>query len=341
MPKKGTLKPSTPGKPKKGKTAPPKAIWSEQNIKSLVSFLVKHKAMAGDGASFKNATFREAAAYLATKKFKGAEKLGDACKNKWTQLKKEFHTVQDLKNASRFSYSDLEGAGITAEMELVWQAYILIMPVKAKGGHVFKPAHGGHDGIDLEVGKVGEDGKGEEDEEEEVDELDRSDNIEALEAEDEDKDEEDSEDLEDSEGGDEDGATGSLFSDAKNTPVPSQKCKSATSPPASSKKVWKSRGASAMEGVESHLGDMNDLLRNFMVVEMGGAGSSSWAIPLTPQHKQLAMQQAQKLETHLPVTKLISLLNLFEKDVGATDTYLVIKGGTLQKVWVDDKLDML
>ncbi|KAI1788695.1 hypothetical protein LXA43DRAFT_869862, partial [Ganoderma leucocontextum] len=131
--------------------------WSEWNVKDLVGFLVERKAKAGDGASFKKATFKEAAADLARRKYKGPEKKWETCKNKWSRV--HFRAVQELKKASGFSYSDKEGAEITAEMEQVWEAFVKvcaglyakpfknkgwpyyedmvkIMPVKAKGGNV-------------------------------------------------------------------------------------------------------------------------------------------------------------------------------------------------------------
>ena len=90
-----------------------------------------------------------------------------------------------------------------------------IMPVKAKGGHVFRPAHGGHDGTNSEAEIAEDDGEEEEEEEEEdddddededededeeeVDELDGSDDIEALAEEDEAESSEDSKDDEESE----------------------------------------------------------------------------------------------------------------------------------------------
>ncbi|PIL30820.1 hypothetical protein GSI_06988 [Ganoderma sinense ZZ0214-1] len=163
MAKKPASKPPN-SKSQKGKIAAPATMfWSERNMKMLVRFLVKHKAM----------------------EYKGAEKSGDACKNKWTQVRAEFWAIHDLKNASGFSYSDSTGVGIMAEMEEVWQAFIYpgwpyynkaikIMPVKAKRGNIFHPAHGGRDSINPED---------EDDKDEDVDELDGSD--EALAAEDE------------------------------------------------------------------------------------------------------------------------------------------------------------
>ena len=96
-----------------------------------------------------------------------------------------------------------------------------------------------------------------------------------------------------------------------------------------------SHGARAMYGVEDRLEELNGVLRSFMAAEGGGPASM---VPLTPQRKQLAVQRAQKLEAYLPVPKLIGLINLFEKDVAAADTYLVIEGEPLRRAWVDNKL---
>ncbi|KAM5537002.1 hypothetical protein V8D89_009331 [Ganoderma adspersum] len=318
MVKKSASKPSTPAtKSKKGKCAAPKAIWCERNVKTLVKFLVKHKAMAGDSASFKMATFRDAAAHLAKKKYEGAEKMGAACKNKWGRLKKEFWAIQKLKKASGFSYSDSGGAGITADTEGVWEAFIKIMPVKAKGSHVFHPAHGSHDGTKgAEMEKAEED---EDEDEEEVDELDGSDDIKTL-AEEDEKGSEDSK--EDKESDTEARVTGGRSRSVLDTPS------------------WPAQGTSAMQGIKTQLHNLNGLLGDFMAAETDTSGSSSQAVPPTPQRKQRAMQRAEKLETHLSIPKLVSLLNLFEKDVGAADAYLVIQGELLRKAWVDDKLNI-
>ena len=95
MTKKGAPKPSAAGsKSKTGKTTAPKVIWSKQNVKALVRFLAKNKSTAGDGASFKMATFRAAAVHLAGKKYTGPEKSADACKNKWGRVRAFFSSLR-------------------------------------------------------------------------------------------------------------------------------------------------------------------------------------------------------------------------------------------------------
>lgn len=95
-----------------------------------------------------------------------------------------------------------------------------------------------------------------------------------------------------------------------------------------------------MQGVETQLLNLNGILGDFMAAETNTPGSSSKAIPPTPQRKQRAMKRAEKLEIHLPIPKLVALLNLFQKDVTAADAYLVIQGEPLRKAWVNDKLDI-
>lgn len=61
-------------------------------------------------------------------------------------------------------------------------------------------------------------------------------------------------------------------------------------------------------------------------------------VPTTPQRKQKAMIQAQKLETDLDDDQMVSLINLFQHDVSAAAAYLVLQRAGLRKAWVKDKL---
>lgn len=82
-----------------------------------------------------------------------------------------------------------------------------------------------------------------------------------------------------------------------------------------------SHGAKALYGVEDQLGDMNGFLHAFLALESGG---STFQVPLTPQHKEHVMRQAQKLENHLDDEQMVSLLTIFEKDIAVADVYLNI-----------------
>ncbi|KAI0706337.1 hypothetical protein C8Q76DRAFT_594344, partial [Earliella scabrosa] len=82
------------------------------------------KASGGDGANFTKAVFTAAAVKLASRRYKGAEKSWESCKNKWGKLRNAYWAVVELKKASGFSYDDEHGAGITRECEDVWKEFI-------------------------------------------------------------------------------------------------------------------------------------------------------------------------------------------------------------------------
>ncbi|RDX45603.1 hypothetical protein OH76DRAFT_1333850, partial [Lentinus brumalis] len=135
------------------------AVWTPAQEQRLLAFLTKHKSEAGDGGLFKMTTYNAAATYLNNKKYTGATKTGEICKNKYNRLRSYFWAVQELKgrSASGFSYDDELGAGITKENEQIWEDYVKshkyaspfknkgfayydlmldLMPSKAKGGNV-------------------------------------------------------------------------------------------------------------------------------------------------------------------------------------------------------------
>ncbi|KAM5530466.1 hypothetical protein V8D89_015866 [Ganoderma adspersum] len=316
-------------KSEKGKKAAHKltAKWSLKNEKNLVKFLVHQKAKAGDGGNFKIAVFKEAPVYLAAWPYDGPEKMAVACKNKWIQLKKDYWAVCKLKKASGFSYSDKDGAGITADTESVWDTFILMMPVKAKGENVFRPG-------EVEVSLSSSEEESDEDEDDEVDQLDGLEDIEISEEEDgklsNNEDSSSDEDLSELE---------AVLTMHLATPMASQKRKSSAISKSTTKKPCPSHGAAALEDVEGQLSSLNGLLHTMLTAETTGIAPVASIVPLTPQKKQLAIRRAQQLEQHLEDDKMILLLNLFEKDVGVADAYLVIEQDGLRKAWVDRKLD--
>ncbi len=125
-----------------------KAVWTPAQEQRLLAFLMKHKSEAGDGGLFKMTTYNTAATYLNNKKYTGATKTGEICKNKYNrvsctpayciltphthpttcQLRSYFWAVQELKgcSASGFSYDEELGAGITKENEQIWEDYVKV-----------------------------------------------------------------------------------------------------------------------------------------------------------------------------------------------------------------------
>jgi hypothetical protein len=61
--------------------------WSVEEETALLTFLIQHKAEAGDGCQFKATVWRGAAAELSKRPHnKGGLKTDKVCKNKWTKV---------------------------------------------------------------------------------------------------------------------------------------------------------------------------------------------------------------------------------------------------------------
>jgi hypothetical protein len=61
--------------------------WLASDESALISFLVAHKAEAGDGFNFKNTIWKAAALHMMAYTEKGGPKIASACKkNKWAQV---------------------------------------------------------------------------------------------------------------------------------------------------------------------------------------------------------------------------------------------------------------
>ncbi|KAG2130312.1 uncharacterized protein EDB93DRAFT_1108427 [Suillus bovinus] len=86
------------------------AVWSKAEETAFLEFLLKALPSSGDGG-FKMPTFNQAATHLKEKftQQRGAEKTGLVCKNKWTTLKKAYHSVIEIKCTSGFTWSDEHG----------------------------------------------------------------------------------------------------------------------------------------------------------------------------------------------------------------------------------------
>ncbi|KAG1835121.1 hypothetical protein EV424DRAFT_1340879 [Suillus variegatus] len=52
------------------------------------------------------------------------EKLWSTCQTKWANLKTLYYVVLEIKNTSGFSWSDMDGAGITLEYESTWGSFV-------------------------------------------------------------------------------------------------------------------------------------------------------------------------------------------------------------------------
>jgi hypothetical protein len=57
--------------------------WFKAEEEAMVSFLATHKAEAGDGFNFKEATWSKVAAHLKPPRTEGGVKTAKKCTNKW------------------------------------------------------------------------------------------------------------------------------------------------------------------------------------------------------------------------------------------------------------------
>ncbi|KAK7458104.1 hypothetical protein VKT23_010011 [Stygiomarasmius scandens] len=146
---------------------PPKADgpakWTDSDITRFLDYLTDNHSKAGNGGNFTATTFREAADYMALVEYSGGVKDADACRNKWSSLKKTCEIILDIKSMSGWTWSDETGASIGTENAALWNSYIKknpsakpfrnkgwkffhtvnnLLPSKAKGTNVFRPSQG-------------------------------------------------------------------------------------------------------------------------------------------------------------------------------------------------------
>lgn len=92
-------------------------------------------------------------------------------------------------------------------------------------------------------------------------------------------------------------------------------------------------GAGALQGISSGLVEFNSIFRD---------GLESMANPhgvdATPKRKKAAMIRLQELEDDLEDEQLLSIIDLFQADVSAADTYMTLKRESLWKAWVRSKI---
>lgn len=100
------------------------AKWTTDEDTALIEYLRLH--IPGDGTNFKKQTWHGAAAHLKERfpEQLGGEKTQSSCQTRWTKLKSSYHAVVDIKNASGFAWSDIDGAGITLEYESTWTNFL-------------------------------------------------------------------------------------------------------------------------------------------------------------------------------------------------------------------------
>ncbi|KAG2097287.1 uncharacterized protein F5147DRAFT_656418 [Suillus discolor] len=100
------------------------AKWTTDEDTALIEYLRLH--IPGDGINFKKQAWHGAAAHLKERfpEQLGGEKTQSSCQTRWSKLKSSYHAVVDIKNASGFAWSDIDGAGITLEYESTWTNFL-------------------------------------------------------------------------------------------------------------------------------------------------------------------------------------------------------------------------
>lgn len=108
------------------------------------------------------------------------------------------------------------------------------------------------------------------------------------------------------------------------------------STPASAGPPKRSRqsSASALQEISAGLADFNETFRHSMTGSKPGVQAS-------PVRKGIAMQRLQELEDDLTDDQIVSLLDLFQKDVTEADTYNNIKREGVRRTWVQSRIDSL
>ncbi|KAG2047077.1 hypothetical protein BDR06DRAFT_1000343 [Suillus hirtellus] len=102
------------------------AKWTTDKDTALIEYLRLH--IPSDGTNFKKQTWYGAAAHLKERFSEqlGGKKTQSSCQTRWTKLKSSYHAVVDIKNASGFAWSDIDGTGITLEYESTWTNFLKV-----------------------------------------------------------------------------------------------------------------------------------------------------------------------------------------------------------------------
>ncbi|KAF8233117.1 hypothetical protein L208DRAFT_1268593 [Tricholoma matsutake] len=107
-----------------------KAQWSKADEITLIEYITKHKAEAGDGMKFKALFWSGAAKEMVSHSVLGGMKTSQGCSSKWDRLKKSYNVVATLKaNTSGFSWSKTKGLNITINEACTWNEYIAVCMV--------------------------------------------------------------------------------------------------------------------------------------------------------------------------------------------------------------------
>ncbi|KAG2104972.1 hypothetical protein BD769DRAFT_1676138 [Suillus cothurnatus] len=88
--------------------------WKLEEERELISFLATCKSEAGDTMSFKSSL---------------------SCKTKWSNLKKTYNVVKNIKSLSGFAWSEEHGVGVTPETSGTLDAHTKVHPQSKPFAH--------------------------------------------------------------------------------------------------------------------------------------------------------------------------------------------------------------
>ncbi|KAF8580955.1 hypothetical protein K439DRAFT_1355590, partial [Ramaria rubella] len=106
---------------------PGRCDWGAGSLEALVHFLVEHKAEAGDGGNFTEATWTKVAAMLVPYYVRGAVKTPKACRQKWIRVSEQYAVVSMIKNTSGLPWNEDSGVNLPLTNS-VWEGFVARHP---------------------------------------------------------------------------------------------------------------------------------------------------------------------------------------------------------------------
>ncbi|KAH9013691.1 hypothetical protein EDB85DRAFT_2157997 [Lactarius pseudohatsudake] len=291
-------------------------FWLPIDEDTLLDYLWDHWSEAGEGMCFKAPTLTGAAAKVQEMTTKGGPKTMGSCKNKWGKFKELYLIICDIKSQSGFTWSDEQGATIGPESTSVWEVYVKKKPgaehFRNKGwGHFYKvqhlmPSNARGQNIFRPSQEIPIDPRLLEGQDAGV--IDRDSN--------------------------------KSFSDWEKTPPPSPSRASTSTAildyslvPATrlTSTSLKRRSPTSEPGSAASVSTGHAPIRQRLTGAGALHGISSGLVEFNT-----AMTRVQELEDDLEDEQLLSIIDLFQVDVSAADTYMTLKREGLWKAWFPD-----
>ncbi|KAF8060684.1 hypothetical protein FPV67DRAFT_1673535 [Lyophyllum atratum] len=323
------------------------AIWTEADETALLSFLWEKKAEAGDGGNFKKTTWKAAEVFMAGLfTGEGGPKTANSRKGKYARLRDTCLVIVDIKAQSGFSWDDELGASIGPHNLTVWEAYVTrkpparnfansgwvhfhdvhrLLPSRARGMNVFRPSQSQPEAPnDAAAAGASQDvdGVSQETLERPISNWSPTPSPEReLQA------------RQPTPPPDQPVSPQAPLV-LPFTPAPLKRKESALSASSThGQKQPRLSGAVGLHGIAAGFADFNETFRASVSGTRPGVES-------TPTRKKMAMEKLMLNEKHLTEDESLCLIDLFQDNVSAADTYLTIEANEpLRKKWVAKRLD--